>query len=743
MSSPARLLASPVWSLARLASADAHPVSSDWIPATVPGAVQLDWARARGLPGLGTGDPVAAYDGLEDSFWLYRAAIPDAALAPGQRLVLSGAGLDYHAEFRVDGRAVLVHTGLQTPFALDLGDAAPGATLDILVHPAPKRPGTPADRSQAAATAKPPVSYGWDWHPRLIPLGLSDPLRFEVRPAVHLLHVDFRHTLADDFSAADIVVSIETSAPAAFAWTLRDPDGREVLSVRSAAASSAATLPSPRLWWTHDHGQPELYTLEVALDAPGGDRLVRRVGFRRVRLVMHEGAWAHPVGLPKSRSHPPATVELNGRRLFARGTNWINPDIFPGRIDADTYRPLLALARDAHFNLLRCWGGAPVAKESFFEQCDELGLLVWQEFPLACNRYPDEPAYLADLDRESRAIIRRVRQHPCLALWCGGNELFNSWSGMDDQSLALRLLGRNCFDLDPHTPFLPSSPLDGMAHGDYRFRTPEGGEVFAIFQNSAATAYPEFGCPGLSPADYLRRIIPAAELWPPRPGTTWETRHAFKVWSPDPNYWGNFSAITHYFGASDSLEELVARGEWLQCEGYKSIYEEARRQAPRCSMALNWCYNECWPCAANNSLVNHPAAPKPAYHAVRAACRPVLASARIPRFQWRPGERFTAELWLLSDAPHALPAGELVASLERDGVSTELLRWPFPGLGPQRNLAGPSVGVALPGRAGPAEFTLRLEVVGRPELGSSYRLSLRPPADATPTTAAAAPALNA
>lgn len=739
-----RLSAAPSWRVARLPAADALPVSEDWIPAAVPGAVQLDWARARGWPDLNFGQNVAAYDGLEDFFWLYRAAVPAATLAPGERLVLAGDGLDYHAEFRLEGRPVLAHTGLQTPFELDLTDAAPGAVLEILIHPAPKRPGAPADRSQASATAKPPVSYGWDWHPRLVPLGLSEELRFEIRPAVHLRHVDFAYTLADDFSAADITVSVEAGAPCGFAWTLRDPDGRPVLSASAASASagSTATLPSPRLWWTHDQGEPALYTLEVALDAPGADSLTRRVGFRRVRLVMHEGAWAHPIGLPKSRSHPPITLELNGRRLFALGTNWINPDIFPGRITAETYRPLLALARDANFNLLRCWGGAPVAKESFFGQCDALGLLVWQEFPLACNRYPDEPAYLADLDRESRAILRRVRQHPCLALWCGGNELFNSWGGMDDQSHALRLLGRNCFDLDRHTPFLPSSPLDGMAHGDYRFRTPEGRDVFQIFQQSSYTAYPEFGCPGPSPVDYLRTFIPPAELWPPRPGTSWETHHAFKVWSPDPNYWINLSAIEHYFGPPASLEQLVALGEWLQCEGYKSIYEEARRQRPKCSMALNWCYNECWPCAANNSLVNFPAAPKPAFFAVREACRPVLASARIPKFQWQPGEPFTAELWLLNTSPDPQPPGEIVASLEHDGVSTELLRWPFPGPAAGRDVPGPSVRFALPAAPRAAEFTLRLRVAGRPALDSAYRLSLRLPDAPPPPAPAAAPALN-
>src|SRR5690606_1206949 len=144
-----------------------------------------------------------------------------------------------------------------------------------------------------------------------------------------------------------------------------------------------------------------------------------------------------------------------------------------------------------------------------------------------------------------------------------------------------------------------------------------------------------------------------------RPGTSWETHHGFNAWSLDPDYWINLSAIEHYFGGSDSLEQLVERGEWLQCEGYKSVFEEARRQAPRCAMALNWCYNEAWPVAANNSLVNFPAIPKPAYYSAQAACRPVLASARIPKFQWTAGEIFSAGLWLLSDHPDGQPGGEL------------------------------------------------------------------------------------
>jgi beta-mannosidase len=716
------LLPSPVWQLARLHAPHDVPAASAWIPATVPGAVQLDWGRARGLPDLNYGQNVATYDGLENDYWLYCTHVPDVPRQPHEKLFLAGAGLDYHAEVRVGGQLRLTTTGNATPFELDLSDARPGSTIEILIHPAPKRAGAPPSRTEADHSTKPAVSYGWDWHPRLITLGLSEDARFELRPQAHLRAVDFAYELAPDFSAAEITVTIETSIPVASTWQLRAPNGEVVLR----SESPRATLRQPELWWTHDQGTPALYRLEVELAS--GDRLERKVGFRRARLVMAPDGWTHPAEFPKSRSHPPITFELNGRTIFAKGSNWVNPEIFHGTITAETYRPLLQIARDAHFNLLRCWGGAPVAKEPFFAQCDELGLLVWQEFPLACNLYPDRDDYLQRLDEESRAIIRRVRQHPSLALWCGGNELFNSWSRMTDQSLPLRLLNRNCYDLDRGTPFIATAPLDGMGHGDYRFIGDHGRDIFQIFQRSSNTAYTEFGCPGPSPVEYLKTFIPPAELWPPRPGTSWETHHGFGAWDIDATTWLCTNTLNALFGSSTSLEELVARGEWLQCEGLKSVFEEARRQSPHCAMALNWCYNEPWPTAANNSIVNWPAQPKPAYHAVRAACRPTLLSARIPHFQWQPGELFTAEIWLLHDAPAARLGGKVRAVLHLGDERHELARWDFPAGPANRNLAGPVVRFALPEQPVAQEIVLELVSATQPDWSSQYRLHLRPPA---------------
>jgi beta-mannosidase len=702
------------WDLARLDRPESAP--DGWIPAEVPGAVQLDWARANGIPDFAQGSNVRLYDGLEDFHWLYRTGVPRVELRQGEELAFTCAGVDYACEVRLGGRAVLRHEGLFTPFEVALAGFPAGTALEVLVFPAPKVAGAPADRSQARASCKPAVSYGWDWHPRLIPLGLWSEAGFVVRPSRHLCHVDVAYRLSDDFSRADMTVTAEGAAIRG--WRLLDPEGQVALE----STSPAASLARPRLWWTHGEGAQPLYTLEV--EADGGDLYRRRVGLRRVRLVMHEGAWGSPAGFPMTRSHPPVTVELNGRVLFIKGSNWVNPDVFPCRVTAQALQPLLDLAKGAHFNLLRCWGGAIVNPEPFFDRCDELGLLVWQEFPLACNCYPDDAHYLRILDQESRSIIRRVRQHPCLAIWCAGNELFNFWSGMTDQSLPIRLLNRNCFDLDPGTPFLPTAPIDGMGHGDYRFRNGEGREVYEIIQEAANTAYSEFGCGMISPADYVRTFIPEAELWPPRPGASWELHHGFNAWEADLTTWLIPSTLEHYFGPSPDLDTMAARGSWLQCAGYQAIYEEARRQKPRCSMALNWCFNEPWPVAAGNSLLNWPARPKPAYHAVRLACRPVLASARFAKFQWEAGEEFSAELWMLNDTAEELAAGEVRVTLVAGATAVDLPSWKFPGAAAGRNLVGPSVRSRIPA-TGAGEFELVLRVKGRDAWGTSYRLSLR------------------
>lgn len=204
---------------------------------------------------------------------------------------------------------------------------------------------------------------------------------------------------------------------------------------------------------------------------------------------------------------------------------------------------------------------------------------------------------------------------------------------------------------------------------------------------------------------------------PPQAGGVWEEHHAFNAWCG--NSWLTQETIDSLLGPSKSIEELVEKGQLLQAEGFKGLFEEARRQKPTCSMALNWCFNEPWPTAANNSLVCWPASPKPALAAVRDALRPVLVSARIPRFDWRASDDLCIELWVLNDSPDSVPGGRVQVFLN----GANLAGWEFVGAPPFENLAGPPLRLSLKD-VEPGRFRLSLEVQGRPEMSSSYVLSL-------------------
>ena len=717
------------WELGYADTYDAQP--EKWIPATVPGAVQLDISKANKYAPFYYAEHWKDYRWMEDCYYTYRSNFEKPDLTTTEKLYFISNGIDYQFAIFLNNEKIFEQEGMFTPVRLDLTSKLKERnTLIVKVFPAPKLHPAPVDRTQASHSLKPAVSYGWDWHPRLLPLGIWDDTYLEIQPASFADNIQVNYLLNSQLSAADLTLTVDgrNLRGNRYRWSLKDQNGAEVAktegNIESNGFQSKATIDHPNLWWPHDQGESYLYNSVFQLIDYSGKIVqsnITKVGFRRVKLVMNTGAWSEPSGFPKTRSVPPIQLEINGRKIFCKGSNWVNPEIFPGIITRDRYQQLLSLAKEANFNILRVWGGGIVNKESFFELCDELGILVWQEFPLACNNYPDDPQYLKILKQESASIINRVKKHPSLAFWCGGNELFNSWSGMTDQSLALRLLNSQCLELDPATPFIPTSPLMGMAHGHYVFRewsTKE--EVFQEMARSKFTAYTEFGIPAPASVGILKTIIPKEELWPPKPGTSWESHHAYNAWVG--NTWLCEDIIENYFGKSDSLEELVTNGQLLQGEGYKCIYEEARRQKPYCAMAINWCYGEPWPTAANNSIVSYPNIPKPGFYAVKNACRPVLASVRIPKFKWVEGEVFFADLWMLNDHYKDIPGGKVTIKIVGDGTSASILNWDYTSMKPNINQAGPTVRYKLPAWK-TDRFKVLLEVEGHPEFNSEYTLA--------------------
>ncbi|MBR6571266.1 MAG: hypothetical protein IKK75_12520 [Clostridia bacterium] len=676
--------------------------ASEWFDARVPGNVQYDYGRVMGWGDMQYADNANRYGDTEDYSWEYRTQLCFERTVHEQAVFVA-EGVDYQFDILVDGECRLTHEGMFTRVEVPLKDT--DRELIVRIHPHPKSKNAKyTDRAQAQDCVKPPVCYGWDWHPRLLVSGIWQDAYVETRTADFIRRCEPFYELSNDFSHAEIRFETECDVPVDI--TLCDPDGTII------GTGDHFMIDNPRLWWYSGQGEAALYTYTARTQ---NHERTGHIGLRRARIVMSEGSWDGLYGFPKGRNPAPIQLELNGRRIFAKGSNWVNPDVFNGHIDAERYEALIQLAHDANMNIFRCWGGSGISKPAFYDLCDRLGIMVWVEFPLACNCYPDEAHYLTILEQEARAIISSLRSHPSVVMYCGGNELFNSWSLMTDQSMPLRLLNKLCYELDPKNAYLMTSPVFGMAHGGYTFYDPDAHcDVFTLFQNAHNTAYTEFGVPGITALEDLKKIIPENELFPVEKTPSWRLHHAFGSWGEE--RWLCRDVLERYAQHPlDSIEKMIDLAGWLQCEGYKAIFEEARRQAPYCSMAVNWCYCEPWITAAGNSLITYPAKPKPAYFAVQSALRPVLFSARIPKFDWKAGETFTAQLWLLNDTFENAQA-DVDVSIRLGDQIYPMLTW-HSGCA-AANQIGPSVNWVLPD-ADADEMTL---ILSAGEWSSEYRL---------------------
>ncbi len=697
------------------------------MPARVPGAVQADYARYHHWPHFAHGLNYRDYRWMEDVYWRYAVNLYFDAL-PTETAHIVFKGIDYGYHIRLDGELLCEGEGMFSHVQADVSRfAGRDCTLEVLLDPAPKACRT-GKRNEARKSCKAAACYGWDWHPRLVTIGLWDEVALIVEDARSISALDASYTLSDCLDEARIDVQAALHTPCRIRFALLDGEDVAAETISSKPQASL-TVSQPKLWYPHGYGSQHRYTLIAETLDDEGRVLCRRsrnIGFRRARLVMNEGAWKTPAQFPKSRSDAPATLEINGIKLFAKGSNWVNAQVFPGEMTGEHYERLLTLAKDANMNLLRVWGGGFVNKESFFDLCDEKGLMVWQEFPLACNEYPDEDDYLSVLRQEAVSIVRRLRTHPCVVLWCGGNELFNGWSGMTEQHHALRLLDSICYQEDRFTPFIMTSPLNGMAHGHYvNYDEEEQREFITDVAASRCTAYTEFGSPGAADPAYIKQYTSPRDYEDCHPGNeVWKAHHAFHAWGE--GRWLRRSEAEYYFGGYLDTDDLCRKTQFIQSMCYKSLFEEMRKQWPLCSMALNWCLNEPWPTFANNSLISWPDLPRPAYEAVRQALRPSIASLRVDRHLWWAGETFHAEVWMLNEsAMSVLKECAMTITYALGGGEEKVwgtLR--CPALKAQENHACGGISFVIP-EAFSGMISLRLSVQGHPEFDSAYAYPCR------------------
>ena len=434
-----------------------------FIPATIPGNVQLDYAKANGFyDDWFVGNNFHKFDNLEDNYWKYRTVLP--AIPSNESPFFVALGIDYQFDVLLNGKTIYSHEGMFSKTSVPLEGAKEGDILEVLVYPAPKHPikngeqldqsRIPLSRSEADRSAKPAVFYGWDFHPRLIVQGIWEEAYVETLPKARFLNVNVDYEIENIINEkGDARIFFKSQQTQGFAEFYLYDENDTLIGKATDGELTTQVL----LWFPHTLGCQPLYRIEALLKNEDGDILdsyTEKIGFRKIELLMNEGAWNYPLAYPMTRSACPFTICINEKVTFGKGSNFVNLDVFVGSITPEDYRKQLLMVKECNMNILRLWGGAVVNKQAFFDICDELGIMVWQEFPLACNNYVDDKHYLKIIEQEADAIVRKIKNHPCHIIWCGGNELFNNWSLMTDQSRVLRTLNKICLELDPLTPFL-------------------------------------------------------------------------------------------------------------------------------------------------------------------------------------------------------------------------------------------------------------------------------------------------
>ena len=658
----------------------------EWRKATVPGSVHTDLLANRLVedPFYRDNEPKLQWVGKTD--WEYRTTFDaPAALLARRNVELVFEGLDTYATVYLNDRPVLEADNMFRTWRVDAKPSLkPGSnTLRVVfrspvneILPRMKELGyeLPAVNDQGEKTSphtrKAPYQYGWDWGPRFVTSGVWKPARLEAWDEARLVDLNvLQNSLGRDAAQLTAQVEVESSGSSDAVIVVEDTSDRRVASRQTVKLSPGVnrfalklSIPNPQLWWPAGLGPQKLYTLRARLLSGGkvSDELSTRTGLRTLEL----------------RQQPDAAGKsfmfvVNGVPVFAKGANWIPADSFPERVTRERYRHLIESARDANMNMLRVWGGGYYEMDDFYELCDELGVMVWQDFMFACSMYPGDEKFLESVRAEATDQVRRLRNHPSVVLWCGNNEVETAWHHWgwkerlpaklwDDYKKVFHgVLPEVVAKEDPARPYWPSSPssnleddADSQRIGDIHY--------WEVWHASKPFDYYERQRPRFM-SEYGFQSFPAIETVKAYTVPTDQDIQSPVMLAHQKHPRGN-QLIREYmlrdFPEPKDFESFLYASQVLQAEGIRVGSEHLRRIMPHNMGALYWQLDDCWPVASWSS-VDYFGRWKALQYYARRFYSPVLVSPHVEENQVR--------LYIVSDRTEPLRAELRVRLLDLDG----------------------------------------------------------------------------
>ena len=643
------------------------------VNASVPGSVHTD-LLAAGLivdPYLNDHERLLAWIGNTD--WRYSRSF-DWEDAGHDRVDLVFSGLDTVATVRLNGTVVLESRNMHRSYRALVRDALIAGRNELVVEFAAPVPY--ADRMSLEQGYRPHVnhhpynairkmacSFGWDWGPDTATVGIWRPVELHSWSSARLSAVRPTATVDGDSGTLTVIAEVERLDDSPLVLRI-GIDGHSVeVPVHGSSATASVDLESVRRWWPRGYGDAELYDVTVELVA--ADRVLDdwagRVGFRSVRLDRIPDA--HGTSM---------TFVVNEVPVYIRGANWIPDDAFPHRVTRERYEARIRQAISANVNLLRVWGGGIYESDDFYDVCDELGMLSWQDFLFACAAYPEEEPMRSEVEAEARDNITRLMPHASLVLWNGNNE--NIW-GHEEWGWTKRLRGKSwglgyylellpalVTELDfarPYTPSSPFSPLD--ANEEHYQNDPSHGSVhiwdlwnqrdYPAYREYVPRFVAEFGWQGPPTWSAMTRSISDQPLTPESPGML--------VHQKAMN--GNvklIDGIVEHLPLPDDVDDWHWAMSLNQATAVQVGIEHFRSHSPICRGSIVWQLNDCWP-VTSWAAVDGDGHPKPLLYSMRHAYADRLVTIQPRR------ERLVVAV--VNDHPEPLTGEVRIARLDFAG----------------------------------------------------------------------------
>lgn len=640
------------------------------IPAEVPGVVHTALMAAGKIPDPYFSDNEKKVQWVSDVPWTYtRTFTLTPQFLRNRKIVLRCDGLDTFATIRLNGREVAKTDNQFRAWEFDAKPYLMAGQNTIQIHfetlasflkrneDRPKQFNKPVQEGGKVYIRKAAFQGGWDFAPKLLTSGIWRGIGLVGWDAGRLtgVGVEQDHTQPGQVGVK-VRVKADTSG-AAKAHLALHFGGKKIAEVdapvQAGGASAEMEVRNPQLWWPAGMGKANLYELRVELRNERGepvDSVTKRIGLRTVKWIA-------------KTDHNPLALEVNGRRFFAKGSNWVPTDSLL-REDPLRVRRLVKDALAANMNLMRLWGGGYYESDAFFDLCDEVGLMVWFEFGYACSPYPSfDPDWLAKARDEAADVVGRIQTHPSIAVYSGNNEVTDritdqtqSWTMSRDEYELLfhRTLRDVVQQVAPGAAYTPGSPEVGDSH---YWSVWHGGETFEAYRKLHGFMS-EYGFQAIPVPRTVEAFTTAADR---KSFTTPGMSNHHKNWR-DAHSLMLATARRTYRQPKD-FDSSIWITQIQQADGIAMGVEHWRRDWPNSTASLVWQYNDPWP-GSSWSMIDHYGRPKALYYRLKHAYAPIALSG----VAHRDGQ---TELWVVTDRD-APKSGDIEWTLTRlDGTTVE------------------------------------------------------------------------